>query len=172
MLPPCKSLWQNTTGELTCSTHFLTQLISSTKLISKSLEAQLRSRMSSMLSKDTPVKLSFHLKDNGKMMMHSVWKSLKIVSFDFPSQNYFKYFNFRFKITLIFGAKIQINVARFACNALKCDIFDWFSNSMKVFWRKWLMSPTFRGFWRSNVHPYWWERSICGFEPFFVKWHG
>ncbi len=23
MFPPCKSLWQNTTGEFTCSTHFL-----------------------------------------------------------------------------------------------------------------------------------------------------
>ena len=170
MLPPCKSLWQNTTGELTCSTHFLTQLISSTKLISKSLEAQLRSRMSSMLSKDTPVKLSFHLKDNGKMMMHSVWKSLKNVSFE----NYF-WLIFAYKLyfhILTFGATLQINVARSARTAAKCDFFELFSNIMKVFWRKWLMSPTFRGFWRSNVHPYWWERSICGFEPFFVKWHG
>ena len=84
MFPPCRSLWQNTTGEFKYSTHFLkrvhliftalliffhfrkftylTQAISSTKLISRSRDAQFLSCTSPISSNKIPAIDSCHLK--------------------------------------------------------------------------------------------------------------
>ena len=85
MFPPCRSLWQNTTGEFKYSTHFLkwwhfqiftalfifshfrkftylTQAISSTKLISRSRDAQFRSCTSPISSNKIPAIDSCHLR--------------------------------------------------------------------------------------------------------------